>query len=93
MLEQDVEEDDIITVSCSGVVQYFRVIEPKTLLCEMFSSETSERFSCYNLEKDKFGVDETRTSLIKNWGKYTPSRQEVVDMQGREVRKLCNHKV
>jgi len=89
MSKQDISKGNIITVSCSGVVQYFQVIEPETLLCEMFLPETNERFSRYTLDVDEFGVDETRTSLIKNWGEYIPTRREVTDTQRREVRKLC----
>ena len=74
-----VNKGDILTIFCSGVVQYFRVLEPETLLCDVIASRTGAPTGHrYNLEFKDFGfLDETETATIHRWDRI-PTHQEAV---------------
>ena len=83
-----VNKGDIITICCSGVVSYYRVLDPETLLCDLIASRTgAPTGQRYNLEFKNFGfLDETETATIHRWNRI-PTYQEAVAVFKQEWEK------
>ena len=83
-----VEKGDIITICHSGVVSYYRVLEPETMLCDLIASRTGAVTGHRsNLEFDDFGfLDETETATVHKWDRI-PTYQEAVGVFEQELEK------
>lgn len=86
-----VAKGDILTICCSGVVSYYRVRDPETLLCDLITARTgAPTGQRYNLEFDDFGfLDETETATIHRWDRI-PDYYEAVAVFEKEREKKRN---
>jgi len=87
----NVEKGDILTICCSGVVSYYRVLDPETLLCDLITSRTGAATGHrYNLEFASFGfLDETETATIHEWNRIPTYYEAVAVFEKEWEKKRC----